>query len=91
MLLPRTRLATKQTQAGSRPRYEKPSNVSRGSVGSRTNGGKFGMTICLSDLLLAPKLEHARGPMSAGWLMLDHVSHTFDVVLQLSEVSTNVP
>ena len=49
------------------------------------------MTICLSDLFLAPKLEHSRGPMPAGWLMLDHAAHTFDVVLQLSGVSTNVP
>ena len=42
------------------------------------------MTICLSDQPLAPKLE------PVGWLMLDHASHTCDVVLQLREVSPNV-
>jgi hypothetical protein len=93
VLLPRARLATKRKQPGSRPRYEKPSSASSGSERRfRTHCGYLGMTICRSDLPLSPKLEHfTGGPKPEGWLMLDYASHALDVVLQLSEVSTNVP
>ena len=89
MLLARTPLATKRKQTDSRPRYEKPSSASRGSAGSKTNWNYLGMTIFPSDLPLPPKLEHTPG-LTGGWLMLDHASHTYDVVLQTREVSPNV-
>jgi hypothetical protein len=92
VLLPRTRLATNWTQTGSRPRYEKPNSGSCGSERRlKTHWGYLGMTICFSDLPLSPKLEELTGPKPEGWLMLDCASHALDVVLQLNEVSTNVP